>query len=77
MILIYNLIEYSNNYSKILGGLWRYYRDEPYTAIVNSELFKPKMKITGKTSAAGSTKDVKIAVLLKYLSSFWRTLKIF
>ena len=74
---MYNVIKYSNNYSKTLGRLWRYYRDEPYAAIVNSELFKSKMKITGKTSAAGSTKDVKIAVQLKYLSSFWRTLKIF
>ena len=33
------------------------------------------MKITGKTSAAGNTKDVKIAVPLKYLSDFWRNLE--
>ena len=26
-----------------------------------------------KPSADGNTKDVKIAVLLKYLSNFWRT----
>ena len=26
---IYNLIEYSDNYSKILGILWQYCRDEP------------------------------------------------
>ena len=32
------------------------------------------MKITGKTHVAGSAKDVKIAVSLKYLSNFWRTL---
>ena len=31
------------------------------------------MKITGNTSAAGNTKDVEIAVPLKYLSNFWRT----
>ena len=27
---MYNLIEYSNNYSKTLGSLWKYYRDEPF-----------------------------------------------
>ena len=26
---IYNLIEWSNNYSKPSGSLWQYYRDEP------------------------------------------------
>ena len=32
------------------------------------------MKITGKTPADGNTKDVEVAVLLKYLCCFWRTL---
>ena len=26
---MYNLIEYSDNYSKASGSLWQYYRDEP------------------------------------------------
>ena len=26
---MYNLIEYSYNYSKASGSLWQYYRDEP------------------------------------------------
>ena len=34
-----NLIEYSNNYSKTLGSLWQYYRDEPNDNIANFELF--------------------------------------
>ena len=35
------------------------------------------MKITGKNPEADNKKDVKIAaVLLKYLSNFWRTLEI-
>ena len=38
---------------------------------------KYKIKITGKTPAAGSTKDVKIEVPLKYLSNFWRNKKNF
>ena len=25
-----NLVEYRDNYSKTLGTLWKYYRDEPY-----------------------------------------------
>ena len=31
-----NLIEYSDNYSKTLGSLWQYYRDELAAAIINS-----------------------------------------
>ena len=27
---IYNLIKYSDNYSKTSGSLWQYYRDEPF-----------------------------------------------
>ena len=27
---MYNLIEYSENYSKIFASLWKYYRDEPF-----------------------------------------------
>ena len=29
IIPMYNLIEYSDNYAKTSGSLWRYYRDEP------------------------------------------------
>ena len=29
VIPIYNLIEYSDNYSKTPGRLWQYYKDEP------------------------------------------------
>ena len=44
--------------------------------IAQSESFKSKIKIMGKTPAADNTKDVEIIVPLKYLSNFWRTLKI-
>ena len=71
----YNLIEYSNNYSKTSGSLWQYYKDVPNNNISNSESFKFKMKITGKSLAAGNTKKVEIIVPLKYLNNFWRTLK--
>ena len=48
---MYNLIEYSDNYAKISGSLWQYYRDEPNDNLANSESFKSKIKITGKTGS--------------------------
>ena len=44
--------------------------------MTQSESFKSKIKITGKTAAAGNTKVIEIIVPLKYLSHFWRTLEI-
>ena len=89
---MYNLLEYSKNYRKTAGSFWNYYRDEPnnpptdnYNAdpITNSESFKYKSSITGKTSNAnqgteqGNTKtkkNLEIVVPLKHLSNFWRSL---
>ena len=71
---MYNLIEYTDAYSKSSGNLWRYYRDE--TALfVNGNIiasFKFKQQITGKTGN-GSTKAVEIMIPLKHPSNFWRT----
>ena len=63
---MYNLIEYSDNYSKTSGSLWQYYRDEPNDNLADLESFKYKIKIKGKTSAGGNKKDVEIIVSLKY-----------
>ena len=71
MMPMYNLIEYSNNYSKTSGSLWLYYRDEPNGNITESESFKYKTNITGKTPVAGNIKDVKITQSILILSSFW------
>ena len=46
---MYNLIEYSNNYSKTSGSLWQYYKDDPNNNIANFESFKCKVKTTGKS----------------------------
>ena len=73
---MYNLIEYSDNYSKTSGRLWQYYRDDSAATILNSESFKSIIKITGKTPADGNVKDVEITLPLKYLSHFRRTLEI-
>ena len=69
---MYNLIEYSDYYSKTSASLWQYYRDDPNDNITRSESFKYKTKITGKIPAAGNTKDVKIAVPLKYFGELWK-----
>ena len=73
---MYNLIEYSDNYSKTSGSLWQYFQDDPNNNLENSKSFKYKVKITGNTPEDGNMKDVEILVPLKYLSYFWRTLEI-
>ena len=72
---MHNLIEYSDNYSKTSGSLWQYYKYDPNDNLANSESFKSKVKITGKTPNNGNTKDVEIIVPLKYSSNFWKTLE--
>ena len=74
---MYNLIEYSDNYAKTTGSLWKYFRDEPIADddIEDSESFESKNNITGKTHNNDNKKDVEIMVPLKYLSNFWRTLE--
>ena len=76
---MYNLIAFSDNYSKTTRSLWKYYREQPSlndddvinNFLGNSASFKFKQKITDKTGADG-TKNIEIMVPLKYLSSFWR-----
>ena len=50
--------------------MWQYYRDEPSYTLIDSESFKPRVKITLKTPDDGNTKGVEIAIPLKYLSNF-------
>ena len=77
---MYNLIEYSDNYSDTSGRLWNFKRDE----IINNEdvtndnnppSFKYKARIIGDTEDNGRKNGVKIAIPLKYLSNFWRSLE--
>ena len=71
---MYNLTEYSDNYSKTSGSLCQY-KYEINDNLTDSKLCKSKMKITGNTAAHGNTKDGEIIVPLKYLSKFWRTVE--
>ena len=81
---MYNLIEYSDNYSKTSGNLWQYCKDIPAidnnNATVNfiennlTDSFNFKARITGPTGD-NRTKNVEIMVPLKYSSNFWRSLE--
>ena len=82
---MYDLIEYSDNYSKTSGSLWQFYRDESSLdnndnifnltgANRNSKSFKYKQKITDQTDINDRI-NVKTMVALKYVSNFWRTLE--
>ena len=97
VIPMYNFLDYSKNYRKTTGSLWNYYRDEPniypdnnynQNSITNSESFKYKTSITGKTSNENqennenteqentkTKKIIEIVVPLKQLSNFWRTIE--
>ena len=69
---MYNLIQYRENYSETLGSLWHFKRDEvPATdadlTINNSQSFKYKVAVLGKTANAinntdSSVKDAKLVV---------------
>ena len=76
---MHNLIEYSDNYSDTSGSLWQFKRDEIEEDVDltldanhipnNSSSFKYK------SSFITDRNGVKIAVPLKYLSNFWRSLE--
>ena len=82
---MYNLIEYSDNYSKTSGSLWQYCKDIPavdndgdigfFNGTNDTDSFNFKSKITGQTNDDGEINGVKIMVPLKYLSNFWRILE--
>ena len=61
---MYNLLEYSDNYSKTPASLWQYYKDDPNDNLADSKSFKSEVTITGHTPAAVNTKDVEIIVPL-------------
>ena len=83
---MYNLIEYSNNYSGTSGSLWQYCKFIPAVNnngnIVNfnwanaTDSFNFKAKIAGQTDDNGEIDNVEMIVPLKYLSKLWRTLAI-
>ena len=80
---MYNLIEYSYNYSKTSGSLWQYCKDIPavnnndeiveFNDANTTDSFIFKARMTGQTDDDGRVNGVETMVLLKCLSNFWRT----
>ena len=72
---MYNLIEYSDNYSKTSGSLWQYCKDIPavdddgYIVFFNgandTDSLNFKSNIIGKTNNDGDIENVEIIILLK------------
>ena len=69
---MYNLIEYSDNYSKASGSLWQYCKDIPavhdnggiadFNGANATDSFNFKAKITGQTGDNGRIDNVEIMV---------------
>ena len=84
---MYSLIEYSSNYSETIGSLWFYFKDQvtDFKANIsvtdNFKSLKYKAKLLGNkedrddNAANGILKNAIIAVSLKYLSNFWRSIE--
>ena len=77
---MYNLIEYSDSYSGTSGSLWQFKRNEikgnvDLTVDVNN-IPNNLSSYKYKSSLITNRNGVKIAVPLKYLSNFWRSLEI-
>ena len=77
---MYNLIEYSDNYSDTSGSLWQFKRDEQQkennrnisnVSTDNTSSFKYKSNFIGTIPNGARKNKVKIAVSLKYFSNFW------
>ena len=76
---MYNLIEYSDNHSKTSGVLCQFCTDVPsidangdmtdFTEVNATDSFNCKEELTSQTE------NVEIMVLIKYVSTFWRTLE--
>ena len=81
---MYNLIEYSDNYQDSSAALYQYKRDEPPEDNAINDLttdtsssFKYKVDLLGNPVLDGNIakRSVKVAVPLKYLSNFFRSLE--
>ena len=77
---MYNLIEYSDNYSDSSGNLWGLKRDEiaNNSNVTNDDdtlSFKCIANLIANTYADGTKEGLKIAAPVKYLSNFWRSLE--
>ena len=76
---MYNLIEYSDNYSDTSGSLWQFKRDEIEgdvdLTIDGNHIPNNLTSFKYKSSLITNRNGVKRAVPPKYLSNFWRSLE--
>ena len=88
VMLMYDLLEYSSNYSDRMCSLWFCSKDQATdfnVGIGDYPAFKSfayKTKLVGETKAQaswnnnkGMLKNTAAAILLKYLNNIWRSLK--
>ena len=91
-MLMYCLLEYSENHSVTSGSLWNFYRNEMnddanennadcnYRTNENktktSKSFKCNTKRIRSISADNNRLDTEVVVLLKFLSNFWRSFEL-
>ena len=76
---MYNLIEYSDNYSDTSGSLWQFRRDEIEGNVdltVYNHIPNNSSSYKYKSSLITNRNSIKIAGPLKHLSNFWRSLEI-
>ena len=89
VMLMYNLLEHSDNYSMASRIMWNYFRDETNddanennaannrinnNQTITSKSFEYKTKLRGNTPDVNNISDAEVVVSLKYLSDFWRSL---
>ena len=82
---MYNLTEYSNDYSKIFGSLWQYCKKIPagnndgdivdFNGANATDSISFKTNITGQTDNNRKINNIEIMVPLKYLAIFGELLK--
>ena len=76
---MYNFIEYGDNYSDTSGRLWEFKRDEIEgdvdLTVDGNHIPNSSSSFRYKSSVITKRNCVKIAVPLKYLSNFWRSLE--
>ena len=75
---MYNLIEYSDNYSNSSGSLWQFKRDkikENVDLTIGNHVPNNSSSFKSKSSLITNRNGVKIAAPLKYLINLWRSLE--
>ena len=77
---MYNLIEYNDNYSDTSGSLWQFKRDKTEEdvdlTVDDNHISNNSSSFKCKSSLPANRNHIKIAVPLKCLSNFWRSLEI-